>query len=84
MLSVHITAGMLDDFYVALSASYGATGDRVARILGQDDDRQALVAIIAVGVCVGFLPFNFNPARIFMGDSGALLLGLLMAVVTRP
>lgn len=41
-----------------------------------------LVAVIAVGVCVGFLPFNFNPARIFMGDSGALLLGLLMAVAT--
>ena len=41
-----------------------------------------LVAIIAVGVCVGFLPFNFNPARIFMGDSGSLLLGLLMAVAT--
>lgn len=41
-----------------------------------------LVAIIAVGICLGFLPFNFNPARIFMGDSGALLLGLLMAVAT--
>ena len=41
-----------------------------------------LVSIITVGVCVGFLPFNFNPARVFMGDSGALLLGLLMAVST--
>jgi len=41
-----------------------------------------LVAIITVGICVGFLPFNFNPARIFMGDSGALLLGLLVAVST--
>ncbi len=41
-----------------------------------------LVAIIALGVCVGFLPHNFNPAKIFMGDSGALLLGLLMAVST--
>ena len=41
-----------------------------------------LMAIIAVGLCVGFLPHNFNPARIFMGDSGALLLGLLMAVST--
>jgi UDP-GlcNAc:undecaprenyl-phosphate GlcNAc-1-phosphate transferase len=41
-----------------------------------------LTAIIAVGLCVGFLPHNFNPARIFMGDSGALLLGLLMAVST--
>lgn len=41
-----------------------------------------LVAIIAVGMCIGFLPHNFNPARIIMGDSGALLLGLLMAVAT--
>jgi UDP-GlcNAc:undecaprenyl-phosphate GlcNAc-1-phosphate transferase len=41
-----------------------------------------LVAIIAVGVCVGFLPHNFNPARIMMGDGGALFLGLLMAVST--
>ena len=41
-----------------------------------------LIAIIALGVCVGFLPHNFNPARIFMGDSGALFLGLLMAVST--
>jgi hypothetical protein len=45
MLSVHITAGMLDDFYLALSASYGETGRRVARILRADDDRQAIVEI---------------------------------------
>lgn len=41
-----------------------------------------LIAVITVGVCVGFLPFNFNPARIIMGDSGALFLGLLLAVPT--
>jgi UDP-GlcNAc:undecaprenyl-phosphate GlcNAc-1-phosphate transferase len=41
-----------------------------------------LLAIIAVGVCVGFLPHNFNPARIIMGDGGAMLLGLLLAVST--
>ncbi len=41
-----------------------------------------LLAIIAVGVCVGFLPHNFNPARIMMGDGGALFLGLLLAVAT--
>lgn len=41
-----------------------------------------LIAAIAVGVCLGFLPFNFNPARIFMGDAGALFLGLLLAVPT--
>ena len=31
------------------------------------------------GICIGFLPHNFNPARIFMGDTGAMLLGLLLA-----
>ena len=41
-----------------------------------------LVAIIAVGVCIGFLPFNWNPAKIIMGDAGALFLGLLLAVPT--
>jgi UDP-GlcNAc:undecaprenyl-phosphate GlcNAc-1-phosphate transferase len=41
-----------------------------------------LVAAIACGVCVGFLPWNVHPARIFMGDCGALLLGLLMSVCT--
>ncbi|KQZ84589.1 hypothetical protein ASD56_11660 [Microbacterium sp. Root166] len=46
MLSVHITAGMLDDFYLALSASYGETGRRVAVILQADDDREAIVDII--------------------------------------
>ena len=41
-----------------------------------------LVAVIACGICVGFLPHNFHPARIQMGDSGALFLGLLMAAAT--
>jgi UDP-GlcNAc:undecaprenyl-phosphate GlcNAc-1-phosphate transferase len=41
-----------------------------------------LLAMIATGVCIGFLPHNFNPARIMMGDGGALLLGLLLAVST--
>ena len=39
-------------------------------------------SIVTVGICLGFLPHNFNPARVFMGDGGALLLGLLMAVST--
>lgn len=41
-----------------------------------------LIAVIACGICLGFLPFNFHPARIFMGDAGALLLGLLMSAST--
>jgi UDP-GlcNAc:undecaprenyl-phosphate GlcNAc-1-phosphate transferase len=39
----------------------------------------ALAAAILAGVCIGFLPHNFYPARIFMGDTGAMLLGLLLA-----
>ena len=46
MLSVHITAGMLDDFYLALASSYGETGKRVAQILAADDDREAIADII--------------------------------------
>jgi UDP-GlcNAc:undecaprenyl-phosphate GlcNAc-1-phosphate transferase len=42
----------------------------------------SLVVVALVGACVGFLPHNFNPARIFMGDSGAMLLGLLLASST--
>ena len=41
-----------------------------------------LVAVIACGICIGFLPHNFHPARIQMGDAGALFLGLLMAAAT--
>jgi UDP-GlcNAc:undecaprenyl-phosphate GlcNAc-1-phosphate transferase len=42
----------------------------------------ALLAVIAAGAAIGFLPWNFYPAKIFMGDSGALLLGLVLAVAT--
>jgi UDP-GlcNAc:undecaprenyl-phosphate GlcNAc-1-phosphate transferase len=41
-----------------------------------------LVAILALGACLGFLPHNVHPAKIFMGDGGALLLGLLLAAST--
>jgi len=50
MLSVHIIAGMLDDFYLALSSSYGDTGRRVARILGADSDREAIVDLIHTAI----------------------------------
>lgn len=50
MLSVHITAGMLDDFYLALSASYADTGRRVAIILQADDDRDAIIDIIGESI----------------------------------
>jgi UDP-GlcNAc:undecaprenyl-phosphate/decaprenyl-phosphate GlcNAc-1-phosphate transferase len=42
----------------------------------------ALLAAVTAGICVGFLPWNFHPAKIFMGDTGSLLLGLLVAIAT--
>jgi UDP-GlcNAc:undecaprenyl-phosphate GlcNAc-1-phosphate transferase len=41
-----------------------------------------LLSMIVAGICVGFLPWNFNPARIFMGDSGSMLLGMLLSLAT--
>jgi UDP-GlcNAc:undecaprenyl-phosphate/decaprenyl-phosphate GlcNAc-1-phosphate transferase len=41
-----------------------------------------LVAAAVLGACLGYLPWNFHPAKIFMGDAGALTLGLSMAAVT--
>ncbi len=38
------------------------------------------IAAVLIGVCLGFLPLNWNPSKLFMGDSGALLIGFLMAV----
>jgi UDP-GlcNAc:undecaprenyl-phosphate/decaprenyl-phosphate GlcNAc-1-phosphate transferase len=39
----------------------------------------SLITAVLIGVCAGFLPLNFHPAKLFMGDAGALLVGLLMA-----
>jgi len=41
-----------------------------------------LIAALTFGVCVGFLKDNFHPAKLFMGDAGALMLGLLMSAST--
>lgn len=42
----------------------------------------ALIAAVLGGACLGFLPHNFNPSRIFMGDSGSMLIGLMLAAAT--
>ena len=39
----------------------------------------SLITAVLIGMCVGFLPHNYHPARIFMGDSGAMFLGLLLS-----
>ncbi len=52
-----------------LSFEYGFTRATLA----------ALVSAILAGMCAGFLPHNLNPARVFMGDTGSMLIGLLLA-----
>ena len=42
----------------------------------------AIIAAGLVGMCLGFLPHNFEPSRIFMGDSGSMLIGLLLAAAS--
>ena len=41
-----------------------------------------LMSAILAGACLGFLPYNFNPAKIFMGDTGALFLGFILAAIS--
>ena len=51
---------------------------RTAVLLDRSDLATLLTAVL-VGACIGFLPHNWFPAKIFMGDSGAMLIGLIMA-----
>ncbi|NMW85215.1 undecaprenyl/decaprenyl-phosphate alpha-N-acetylglucosaminyl 1-phosphate transferase [Peptoniphilus sp. AGMB00490] len=42
----------------------------------------SLVCVLVAGACLGFLPYNFNPAKIFMGDTGALYLGFMLSYIS--
>jgi len=54
----------------------------LARVVGiHSQSVPTLIAALLAGICLGFLPHNFNPARIFMGDTGSMLIGLLLAYV---
>ncbi len=53
----------------------------LARNVGETEyfNLASLITAVLIGACIGFLPLNWHPAKLFMGDSGALLVGLLMA-----
>jgi UDP-GlcNAc:undecaprenyl-phosphate/decaprenyl-phosphate GlcNAc-1-phosphate transferase len=53
----------------------------LARTVGETPyfNLASLITAVLIGACLGFLPLNWHPAKLFMGDSGALLVGLLMA-----
>jgi UDP-GlcNAc:undecaprenyl-phosphate GlcNAc-1-phosphate transferase len=58
----------------------GSTYAILALSLGKTD--AAILSAIVAGACIGFLRHNFFPARIFMGDSGALVLGFTLATIS--
>jgi UDP-GlcNAc:undecaprenyl-phosphate/decaprenyl-phosphate GlcNAc-1-phosphate transferase len=78
MNMVNFLDGM-DGLAAGICAIAGSTFALIGLSLGAAD--AALLAAIVAGACFGFLHQNFYPARIFMGDSGALLLGFLLATL---
>jgi UDP-GlcNAc:undecaprenyl-phosphate/decaprenyl-phosphate GlcNAc-1-phosphate transferase len=78
MNMVNFLDGM-DGLAAGICAIAGTTFAVIGLSLGVPD--AALLAAIVAGACFGFLHHNFYPARIFMGDSGALLLGFLLATL---
>lgn len=70
----------LDGLAAGITAISAATIFVFSVLTGRPDS--AAMSIILFGICLGFLRYNFNPASIFMGDSGALLLGFSLGVVS--
>jgi UDP-GlcNAc:undecaprenyl-phosphate/decaprenyl-phosphate GlcNAc-1-phosphate transferase len=78
MNMVNFLDGM-DGLAAGVCAIAGCTFAVIALSLGKPE--AAVLSAIVGGACFGFLRHNFYPARIFMGDSGALLLGFLLATI---
>lgn len=70
----------LDGLAAGISAISAATMLVVALLLSEVD--VAIIMAALVGGCLGFLPYNFNPAKIFMGDTGSTFLGFILATVS--
>src|SRR6266536_15464 len=79
MNMVNFLDGM-DGLASGICAIAGSTFAVIALSLGKP--QAAILSAIVAGACFGFLRHNFCPARIFMGDSGALLLGFVLATVS--
>jgi UDP-GlcNAc:undecaprenyl-phosphate GlcNAc-1-phosphate transferase len=78
MNMVNFLDGM-DGLAAGVTGIAGLTFSVIALSLGKID--AAILSAIVLGACLGFLRHNFYPARIFMGDSGALLLGYVLATI---
>ena len=67
----------LDGLAVGVSGISTATMLVIAMLMGEEGVAVILAALL--GACLGFLPYNFNPAQIFMGDTGSTFLGFVLA-----
>ncbi|QWT18261.1 undecaprenyl/decaprenyl-phosphate alpha-N-acetylglucosaminyl 1-phosphate transferase [Collinsella sp. zg1085] len=70
----------LDGLATGVSAIAGCSMFSFSVLAGRSD--AALIAIALIGACLGFLYYNFHPASIFLGDSGALLLGFALGSIS--
>ncbi|MDE6840229.1 MAG: undecaprenyl/decaprenyl-phosphate alpha-N-acetylglucosaminyl 1-phosphate transferase [Oscillospiraceae bacterium] len=71
----------LDGLACGVSTISAATMLVIALLVVKELDVAVMMAAL-VGACIGFLPYNFNPAKIFMGDTGSTFLGFIMATVS--
>jgi UDP-GlcNAc:undecaprenyl-phosphate GlcNAc-1-phosphate transferase len=78
--SVNLIDG-LDGLAVGVSAISSVTMLIIALLVTGDPSVSFVLAALS-GACIGFMPYNLNPAKIFMGDTGALLLGYVLSTIT--
>lgn len=70
----------LDGLAVGVSGISSAIMLVIALLVSEEHIAVILAALM--GACIGFIPFNFNPAKIFMGDTGATFLGFILASIS--
>lgn len=73
--------GLVAGVCLIANAVFFAYSYMLVRDFGQSSffNLGSFIAAVLIGACIGFLPLNWRPAKLFMGDSGALMIGLLMA-----
>ena len=71
----------LDGLAAGISSIFFVTIGIIAFIMHNIGSLEITLTFIMLGACLGFLVFNFNPAKIFMGETGSVFLGFMIAVV---
>lgn len=79
--SINLIDG-LDGLAAGTSSIYFITIIIISILLGRIDNLGFMLCLIMLGSTLGFLKYNFNPAIIFMGDTGSMFLGFMVAVIS--